>query len=156
MKKLILFLAVLSMALTYGCATIMHGTTQDLAVSSNPSYAKVFIDNEDIGVTPIKTSLKRKEVHNVRIELEGYHPYQTTINKKTSGWVAGNILIGGIIGLAVDALSGGIYDLTPEQVEAELKDSEVSFSKENDMIVFTVSLEPKADWVKIGQMEKTF
>ena len=156
MKKVLVILAFLSTAFTFGCATIMHGTMQDVAVSSNPSYAKVFIDNEEVGLTPVTTSLKRKEVHNIRIELDGYHPYQTTLNKKTSGWVAGNILLGGLIGFAVDAISGGIYDLTPEQVQAELKDqnNRTSYKKDNDVIFFTVTLEPNEEWVKIGQMQK--
>jgi hypothetical protein len=114
-------LAVISAALAVGsCATVFNGTQQELGFSSSPTGAKVSVNGQSLGVTPLVADLKRKNNHIVRIELEGFQPYETTLTRKVSGWVWGNILIGGLIGLAVDAISGGLYKLTPEQVAATL------------------------------------
>ena len=155
-RNIYLFLLILSSFLLFSCGTIMHGSSQEVAISSNPSDAQVTIDGNVIGNTPLTKSLSRKDKHSVKIDLEGYHTYETTILRKTSGWVWGNIVFGGLIGLAVDAISGGIYKLSPEQMQAELREggtvAKVSDNGDNLMIV--VTLTPKEQWAKIGQMEK--
>jgi len=155
-KSFYIFGTFILAILIYGCATIMHGTSQDIAVSSNPSNAKVTIDGNTVGNTPLTTSLSRKDIHTVKIELDGYHPFESKIMKETSGWVWGNIIFGGLIGLAVDAITGGLYDLTPEQVQAEMREmkNQTSFIKEKDKLFITVTLNPKPEWKKIGQLEK--
>ncbi len=63
-----------------------------------------------------------------------------------SGWVWGNIFFGGLIGLAVDAITGGLYNLSPEQINAELrKGGENSFLKQKDIYIFT-TLDPDPNW----------
>ena len=39
---------------------------------------------------------------------------------KTSAWIIGNILFGGLIGCGIDLLSGGAYNLTPESIDVNL------------------------------------
>ena len=87
----------------------MHGTSQDLGISSSPTNATVMIDNVDAGKTPLVGKLSRKDNHIIKIQLGGYQPFEGTVTRKVSGWVWGNILFGGVIGLAVDAISGGLY-----------------------------------------------
>ena len=98
----------------------MHGSKQDVGISSNPSGATVTINNVQHGKTPVIAKLARDENHTVKIEQKGYQTYDAVLTKSVSGWVWGNILFGGLIGLAVDAISGGIYYLLPEQVNATL------------------------------------
>ncbi len=112
----------------------MQGTTQKIGISSNPSGARVTINGNQLGSTPLFTDLKRGDNHIVKIELDGYQPYEMTITKKISGWVWGNIVFGGLIGLAVDAISGGIYKLTPEQVMAELRRQNAEKYYKNDRL----------------------
>lgn len=138
-----------------GCATIMHGTTQNVGFSSNPTGAVVCIDNKECGKTPHVFHLSRNKNHIVKLEMKGYEPYETTLTKSVSGWVWGNIVIGGLIGLAVDAVSGGIYKLEPEQIQGKLKQTKTAFSK--NTLFLQVVLVPKANpkWVKIGQLTPT-
>ncbi|MGH7553307.1 MAG: PEGA domain-containing protein, partial [Longimicrobiales bacterium] len=107
-----------------GCATIMHGTKQSVGISSAPAGANIFIDNAPFGATPMVADLARKDHHTIRLEMEGYQPFAMSVSRGVSGWVVGNILFGGLIGLAVDAISGGMYKLTPEQVSATLAQGE--------------------------------
>jgi|KBSSwiStaDraftv2_1062776.scaffolds.fasta_scaffold01152_12 uncharacterized protein YceK len=137
-----------------GCATIIHGTQQDVGISSTPTGATVTIDNIDKGATPVVAKLKRKENHTVKIQLAGYQPFETTLTHSVSGWVWGNIAIGGLIGLAVDAVSGGIYKLTPEQVSGSLQTGHASVLQKDGGLYVVAVLEPKSDWVKVAQLQR--
>jgi hypothetical protein len=137
-----------------GCATIMHGTHQDVGISSTPTGASVSIDNMEKGVTPVVAKLTRKENHVVRIQLAGYQPFETTLTHGVSGWVWGNIAFGGLIGLAVDAASGGIYKLTPEQVSGSLQTGHASVLQKDGGLYVIAVLEPQADWVKVAQLQR--
>lgn len=134
------------------CASIMHGTTQDVGISSTPTAARVLVNGQDMGTTPVIADLKRKNQHFVRIEMDGYQTYETTLTKKVSGWVWGNIVFGGLIGLAVDAITGGLYNLTPEQIRAELTrgGAEAVSLDPNHLYIF-VTLTPRPEWQKAGE-----
>jgi hypothetical protein len=135
------------------CASIMHGTHQDVGISSSPSGAQVSIDGQSMGKTPVVAHLKRKENHIVHLELAGYKPYDTTVTRSVSGWVWGNIVIGGLIGLAVDAISGGLYKLTPEQVSASLLSAGTAGTVlPGDGVYIAVVLRPEPGWQKVGQL----
>lgn len=50
----------------------------DLSVYSNPGWAKVYIDGEYIGVSPVMVKLPYGE-HHIRAELEGYDEFKTHV-----------------------------------------------------------------------------
>ncbi len=79
-------------------------------------------------------------------------PYEINFSRQLSGWVFGNIIFGGFIGLAVDAVSGGIYMLTPDQVQAELRGNSMAHSKNYKDSFITIVLEPNPSWKKIGNL----
>jgi hypothetical protein len=142
-----------NLLLLTSCATIMHGTRQSIGISSNPTNANIWVDHSYVGTTPIIVDMTRKDNHIVTIDLEGYQPYQVTLTRTLSGWVFGNIIFGGIIGLAVDAISGGIYVLTPEQIQAEMRSDNIAYSKKSTESYIAVVLEPKPEWKKVGNLE---
>ena len=148
------FLLICSMLLLSSCATIMHGTKQSVGISSNPSNANVWLDRQYCGTTPLLVDMSRKDNHIVSLQLDGYQPYEVIFSRQLSGWVFGNVVFGGIIGLAVDAISGGIYRLTPEQIEAQLILDNVSFSKKSADSYVAIVLEVDPSWEKIGQLAK--
>ena len=144
----------MALLLVTGCATIIHGTRQDVGISSTPTGASVTIDNLQSGTTPVFSKLRRKENHVVRISLPGYQPIDLTLTSSVSGWVWGNVAIGGLIGLAVDAISGGMYKLSPEELSAALGASSAGTATKNgDGIYVIVVLKPEANWVKVAQLE---
>ena len=76
------------------------------------------------GTTPAQFEVPRDEPLLVSIEKDGFKPMEVHLNpvlssEGTTG-MAGNILLGGIIGAAVDAGSGAMYDLTPNPLEVVL------------------------------------
>jgi len=135
-----------------GCATIMHGTSQDIGITSQPIGATVTIDNMSYGQTPVIAKLSRKDNHTVNLDLKGYQPFAATITRSTSGWVWGNILFGGLIGLAVDAISGGLYKLQPEQIEAQMVGKSMGGALKGSDIIITFVLEPDPSWEKVGNL----
>ena len=135
-----------------GCATIMHGSGQSIGISSHPSGASVFIDNVPYGNTPVSANLSRRDEHTVRIELKGYAPYEMQITKRTSAWVFGNIVFGGLIGLAVDAISGGLYELTPSHIRALFDKQGMNYPNRKDVIYVSLVSSPDPSWRKIGNL----
>lgn len=147
LRSIGLLLGLGALPLLLACATIMQGSSQEVSIASTPSGAKVFIDGLEHGVTPAAPKLSRKDVHTVRIEMEGYQPWEMKFTRATSGWVWGNIVFGGIPGLAVDAITGGLYKLKPEQVQATLGRTSAQIDHHGDQILVAIVLAPldKAD-----------
>jgi hypothetical protein len=135
------------------CASIIHGTHQDVGITSAPTGAMVTIDNIRSGNTPVIAKLTRKENHIVRIEMAGYEPIDLTLTHSVSGWVWGNVAFGGLIGLAVDAIDGGMYKLSPEQLTASLSASHASTQQVGDGVYLIAVLKPQSDWVKVAQLQ---
>lgn len=136
------------------CASIMHGTNQDVGISSSPTNARVTVDNAPLGNTPIVAKLSRGDNHIVKIELDGYAPFEATLTKKVSGWVWGNIVFGGLIGLAVDAITGGLYNLTPEQIAAQLSRQGASLDVTAEGIFVVLVREVDPSWQRIATLPR--
>jgi len=155
-KKMLVSLCLLAglAPVLSSCATIIDGTKQKVSFSSNPSNAEVIVDGRMLGRTPLTEDLSKKDIHTVKINLNGYHPYEMTLIKKVNSWVWGNIVLGGLIGLGVDAITGGLYELSPTQVNADLKVKGLSSaSMVNKALYVTVTLHPDSSWKKIGNLE---
>ena len=142
--------AAIVVTIATACGTIIHGTRQDVGVSSTPTGAQVVVDNMPLGQTPVVAKLTRKDNHVIRITMPGYQTFETNVIRSVSGWVWGNIVFGGLIGLAVDAISGGLYKLRPEQVTGALATADVH--SDQGTIYVAVVLAPDPSWEKVGQL----
>ena len=120
-----LALCVLASALVAtGCATVTRGTTQPWTIDSMPSGAVASLSNGERCETPCSLTLKRKYPFNVEICKPGYRTMNTSVVSGISGagatGMAGNVLVGGLIGVGVDAASGASKDLTPNPLVVNL------------------------------------
>jgi PEGA domain len=96
--------ALIGLSVLSGCATMMAGGPDRLPVSTNPAGATVFVDNAQVGQTPLMVTLYRaKPKAEIRLELPGFPPVIITREKSFNGWVLGNLLFGGLLGLMIDA-----------------------------------------------------
>ena len=120
-----LCLAVGLVALAAGCATVTRGTTEVLTIDSAPVGATVSMSNGERCETPCAILLKRKFPLAVEICKTGYAPVVTNILSQVSGaggaGMAGNVLVGGLIGVGVDATSGAMRDLRPNPLSVTLE-----------------------------------
>jgi hypothetical protein len=147
-----LVLGFVTMVSLTSCATIVSGSHQAIGIASNPGDACVWVDRVIAGKTPLIVEMSRKNNHIVRIELEGYEPYEVVMTRKLNGWVFGNLVFGGVVGIALDVASGAIYKLTPDQLYAEIRCNEMMYSRTSKRSYIFVVLEPKASWEKIGNL----
>jgi uncharacterized protein YceK len=154
MKPVLLVVFALSLG---GCATIIHGSKQEIGVSSTPSGATISLNGINAGMTPTVFKLDRKESQIVKVMLPGYAPYEMILTRKVDGWVFGNILFGGLIGLAIDAATGSMYKLSPEQM-SEIMGNDASTAEfikgDGSGLFISVTLTPDPNWEKVGSLEK--
>lgn len=103
------------------CASIIHGSSQTVHVTSQPVGAAITVDDKPAGTTPADIELSRKTSHLVEIGMAGYKRYEVTLSPKANGATAGNILIGGMIGMSIDHSTGAGNTLQPDHVDAMLQ-----------------------------------
>ena len=153
MKKTLITLSIFSILFFSSCATIISGSKQNIKFSSNPSLASVFIDEVEMGKTPFEMKLSRKREHEIMIKLDGYQTYETTLTKKLNGWFFGNILIGGLVGIIIDPITGAMYNLTPKEINAQ-NNKGIAFKSNSKDVYVVISLNIDPNWEKVGQLEK--
>lgn len=121
---MIRLLAVAALVLPcIGCASITRGTTENISISSTPSGATAELsglDNPTSCVTPCVVAVKRSADITVTINKEGYEPQVIPLTKEIPGsgaaGFAGNVLLGGLVGMGVDAATGAALDHKPNPV----------------------------------------
>ncbi len=122
-KMMLCGLAAVSLMLP-ACATITRGTSQKFDIDTTPTAANVELSTGQTCVSPCKLKLKRKHGFIVTAKKEGYEPAKAVIDSRVrGGGVAGgvgNVVAGGLIGIAVDASSGAMNDLTPNPLHLTL------------------------------------
>ncbi len=125
MKSIVVLSLGLIALFASGCATVQRGTKMDIPIASNPSKAEVKLSTGQSGITPVTFTLKRNETVQVIISKEGYKTQTFTLSPALSlqGVASGsmNLILGGVVGIGVDAISGANLDLSPNHIYAELK-----------------------------------
>lgn len=120
MKVYLFYLAITSLVITVGCASIMSGTSQKVTFNSHPSGAKVITHTGLTLVTPSTATLPKGKSISVRCEKEGYETQTQTIGTSLNGWFFGNILFGGLIGMIIDIADGAMMNLDRDNVNFSL------------------------------------
>ena len=144
-------LVLVSTIFLTSCATIVSRSTQEVRFLSTPQRADIVINGVSRGRTPAVIDLKRKtQSYKIEIEKEGYETHTVFLDRKLNGWVWGNILGGGIIGLVVDYGTGAMYKLSREQISIELEKQEVAVNLNDSNLIVMTTLNPKPEWKKIG------
>jgi len=187
--QIILALLVSSVFFFQNCATIFRGTSQKIPVTSNPSGAKIIVDGNEAGYAPLELKLKKKKKNQtIRIEKQGYDPFEIGISGETSrsftlidgvlggvvGMVAGvnaaiaflpedvsagagitAILAGGLIGsiiggtsaMLLDSNLGGIYNLSPKELNVTL--TKIEEKHQANFIVISLERFQNIKWIRI-------
>ncbi len=123
-----LLLAAAIAAPCCGCASVTRGTTENISISSTPPGATAELsglDNPTSCLTPCVVVVKRSADITVTINKEGYEPQVIPLTKEVPGTgaagFAGNLLVGGLIGMGVDAATGAATDHKPNPVIVTLQ-----------------------------------
>lgn len=119
------------------CASVVEGTDQTVTVKTIPSGANCELsrDGETIGVvnpTPGSVLIdKSKDAVAVNCTKDGHDDGTETMASSFQGMTFGNILIGGIIGVGIDAASGAMH-YYPDSIEVFLVPNSFATTQERD------------------------
>jgi hypothetical protein len=124
--KLLISVAALTIASLSGCATITRGSNDVLVVNSTPQGAQVELSNGmSCTSTPCTFKLPRRADIGVTISKAGCQTAKASVTHRTANsgaaGIAGNVLVGGVIGLGVDAATGASQELLPNPLNVELQ-----------------------------------
>lgn len=117
--------AVALLAALCGCASVVRGTTELVTIQSVPSGAAV---TTDIGLscpaTPCQLKVPRNKPFTATAKLGkqiGSAKVETVATNEGNNAMVGNIVVGGLIGAAVDSGNGANKDHKPNPVTVYLK-----------------------------------
>ena len=136
-------LAGLSLSLLGACATIVEGSGQTVTVTTQPPGASCKLVREGATVAMVDPTPGSVEVDKdsvdilVLCEMEGHEPGAGTMSSSVEGMTFGNILFGGLIGVAIDAGSGAMHEY-PSYISLVMPPKE--FATESDRDEFYLQL----------------
>jgi len=84
------------------------------------------------------------------LRIDGYQPYELPLKRKLDGWIFGNLVIGGIPGIAIDFLTGSIYRLAPRDIYPTLTINTTTGSNE---VAVLITMLPDPSWEVIGKLK---
>lgn len=126
MKRL--FAAALLALPVCGSASVTRGTTENISILSTPPGATADVAGLDVPtacVTPCVVQAKRNADITVTFSKEGYQtqiiPLTKDIPATGAAGFAGNVLLGGLVGMGVDAATGAALDHKPNPVDVTLE-----------------------------------
>ncbi|MGE3248482.1 MAG: PEGA domain-containing protein [Beijerinckiaceae bacterium] len=111
-----------------GCATVTRGTTNQIQIVSEPQGAQVRTSLNQVCVTPCTLQVSRKDEFSVTFSKPGYLDQTIAVKTQLAGagaaGFAGNVLVGGVVGMGVDAYTGATLLHVPNPVQAILQPAE--------------------------------
>ncbi len=120
----IIFVAMAGLALA-SCSTVTRGTTNQIQVVSTPPEAHVQTSIGNSCTTPCTFEVSRKSEFIATISKDGYQstdvPVKTRLAGAGAAGFAGNILVGGIVGMGVDAATGATLEHYPNPITVTLQ-----------------------------------
>lgn len=104
-----------------GCATITRGTEEEVRFVSDPPGASVSTSTSNVcSSTPCTLKISRKSSFTATASKPGYRPLTIDVKSEMAGagavGMAGNLVIGGIGGIVVDAATGATLSHNPNPV----------------------------------------
>ena len=119
--------------LLVGCATVVSGTTQTIGVNTDPEGADCQFTRKGVLVGRVNptpgTMQVGKDYESVTVlcRKEGFDDTTGVIGSEFQAMTLGNILLGGVIGVVVDAASGAMmkyaesvtFTLIPKMFDSE-------------------------------------
>jgi len=147
---------VAALALLTGCASMMVGTRQTVAIDSKPTAAEVVVYDSHgkvvyQGTTPCTPELTRtapeaqRPNYTILIRKEGYTPVQLPLKGEMNRAFLANILCAGV-GFAIDPATGALWTLTTSPADQKLiSHNTTAFLTQDDSVVVKLSEDKPAD-----------
>ena len=125
LSRLLRLLPCAALLAAGGCATVTRGTTNQIQIESEPSGVSVETSLNHKCTTPCTITVSRKEEFSVVFKLAGHHDQTVFVRTQIAGTGAagfvGNAVVGGVVGMGVDAVSGSTLEHSPNPVRAVMQ-----------------------------------
>jgi hypothetical protein len=137
-KRVVTITLLCAGIITGGCASIVHGGNRNITISTSPAGATASVSKVEgqvvsVQTTPCTVSLDPKksyfkgQAYRLKLEMTGYKTVEVELRSTMSGWFFGNIAFGGLIGmLAVDPVTGSMWNIEPAKIEQKLSESQTA------------------------------
>ncbi|WP_263603516.1 PEGA domain-containing protein [Chryseobacterium sp. PET-29] len=113
-KLSVALLAGIALSVT-SCASILTGTKDKITFNSTPEGAKVFHKGLEKCKTPCTAEIPRSlSKQMVTFEKEGFNTKEVKLTKTFNPVTLVNILLGGAIGVGIDAATGSLTKYSPK------------------------------------------
>lgn len=130
-KFQLLLVSITTLLLTTSCASIFTKKTQEVSFKGIPGTTVIDKDKDRIiteigsngfGTGKFSKQLKKKHILATK---EGYKPREYEMGTKIQGWFWGNLVFGGLPGMAIDAATGKMMKFSDKLIDVTLtKDPE--------------------------------
>jgi len=121
-KNILLTIALVATALLVaGCATLFKGGNEKVSFGSTPDKAKVYVNGQYMGDTPVQLNLASKQNYTIEFRKDGYQSKTVLVNSNVgAGWIILDFL-GGLWPVVIDAATGNWTQLDQTNVNAALE-----------------------------------
>ena len=141
-QTIFLIILLITIVLLFSsCATILKGTTEGVDVDSAPTGAKVYINGQYMGKTPLQNKLRSNKTHHIEFVKEGYEKKTVDITSSLgANWIVLDVLFG-VFPIIIDAASGSWYNLDDSYARTllekkgakhEARESELSYEPDSE------------------------
>jgi hypothetical protein len=120
-----LAVSVVGLSLLSACATVTSGTDHNLLVESDPAGATCMLRREGANIGAVNTTPGSARIsksrHDITVTCErpDYEASSSTVAAGFQAMTLGNVLVGGVIGIAADLASGAAITY-PDSVKVVL------------------------------------
>lgn len=138
-----LAMSALPLIFASGCASIVSDSQYDVRVNSDPASAYTITNQNGLevagGRTPDVVSLAASRgffsgaMYTMTFEADGYDKKTVQLLSSVDGWVVGNLLFGGPIGLVIDGATGSMFKL--ESLASQRLDRTQSAQADTDLTI---------------------
>ncbi len=138
-----------------GCASIMSGTTQSIAIDSDPKGATVTVGEEKTqngktimavshiaGVTPLTVAISRKD-GMIALSKEGYKTQQVELQRGYNAWLWGDVVLTSLLSTSIDTSTGAWHEYKPGQYMITLVPANAPVNKPADAPANTPTTAPE-------------
>lgn len=156
--------AVTSALMLTSCASLFTKSKQEITFKGVPGTS--IIDKKknkiiaEVGTNGFATSNVRKQLGSKHLlaTKDGYFPQEFTLDTKIQGWFWGNLVFGGIPGMAIDAATGKMMKYSTSMLDVTLNPNPDALESESITEEVVIPYAPGAvnrETPGITDMEKT-
>jgi hypothetical protein len=157
-----IFCALLCLAMAMaasGCATVVKGTEDSISIQTEPEGALCKLEREGGTIAVVDPTPGTVEVDRdsadivVTCDLAGYETTTERMVASASGATHGNIILGGLVGMMVDAASGADYEY-PDSIAIAMIPAAFISEAQRDQIYDRLTADVQARYEKKTQDKK--